>query len=49
MKFDEFLSFVKVVKMLYGRDVACKLFETNYRKYYNLSSVSFLNLDDEEK
>lgn len=44
MSFTEFLNFVKVVKMLYGRDVACNILEKNLHKYYNLDSESLSNL-----
>lgn len=48
MSFVEFLKLVMVVKTLYGRGVACELFEKNYKKYYNLKDASFLNLYIEE-
>lgn len=49
MSFEEFLDLVKVIKMLYGRNIACEVFEKNYQKYYNLKNASFLNLNNEEK
>lgn len=47
MSFDEFLNFIKVVKMLYGRQVACEIFEKNYKKYYNLKNASLYNFSTE--
>lgn len=44
MSFIEFLEFVKVVKMLYGRDIATNILEKNLHKYYNLDSESLNNL-----
>lgn len=44
MSFVEFLDFIKVIKMLYGRDVATNIFEKNLHKYYNLDSESLNNL-----
>lgn len=37
----EFLQLIKVVKMLYGRDTAEKVFTKNINMYYNLDSTSF--------
>ena len=42
MTFAEFLSLVKVVKMLYGTETAEKLFAKNIDLYYDLNSASLL-------
>lgn len=47
MSFMEFLEFVKVVKMLYGRDFAEKLFTKNISSYYNISSESLSKLKEQ--
>lgn len=44
MTYTEFLNTIKVIKMLYGRDVAEKVFTTNVDKWYNLDSASLLKL-----
>jgi hypothetical protein len=44
MTFLEFLQLVKVVRMLYGRDVAERFFTKNINKYYNLNSESISNI-----
>lgn len=46
MTFQEFLSLVKTIKMLYGRDLATKVFEKNLNSYYNLDSASLFNLKE---
>jgi len=40
MTFTEFLSLVKVLKMLYGTQIAEKVFTENIELYYNLDSAS---------
>lgn len=40
----EFLELVKVVKMLYGRDIAEKVFTKNISTFYNIDSESLLNV-----
>lgn len=40
MPFNEFLDLVKVMKMLYGREIAEKFFAKNIQLYYNLDSAS---------
>lgn len=40
MTFTEFLSLVKVLKMLYGRDFADNFFTNNIDLYYDLDSAS---------
>lgn len=40
LSFEEFLSLVKVVKMLYGREVAERLFTKKIKEWYNIDSVS---------
>lgn len=42
----EFLELVKVVKMLYGRDVAEKLFTKNIETFYNVNSASIINTQE---
>ena len=37
MRFDEFLSLVKVIKMLYGSHIATIFFEKNIGNYYKLT------------
>ena len=44
MSFNEFLNLVKVIKMLYGREISSKVLEKNLHKYYNLSSESLKKL-----
>lgn len=39
----EFLDFVKVLKMLYGRDVAEKVFTKKLKEWYNYNSESLYN------
>jgi len=43
MKYQDFLDTVKVLKMLYGREIAEKFFAKNAKLYYNLDSESLLN------
>lgn len=43
LSFEEFLGFVKVVKMLYGRDVAEKVFTKKMKEWYNVDSESLYN------
>jgi hypothetical protein len=43
MKYSDFLDTVKVLKMLYGREIAEKFFTKNASMYYNLNSESILN------
>jgi len=40
MTYAEFLATVKVLKMLYGRDIAEKFFTKNIIEVYNISSES---------
>jgi len=40
MLFSEFLDLVKVMKMLYGREIAEKFFTKNVTSFYNLDSES---------
>lgn len=42
MPFNEFLDLVKVLKMLYGSEIAKNFFTKNVNKYYNLDSESIL-------
>lgn len=44
MTYDEFLNTCKVLKMLYGREIAEKFLTNNIHKYYNLTNESLLNL-----
>lgn len=44
--FNEFLDLVKVIKMLYGRDIATRFFENYIKKWYNVNSESMLNPKD---
>lgn len=39
MPFNEFLNLIKVLKQLYGRDYAQRVFEKNYRLFYNLNEL----------
>lgn len=48
MPFAEFLEFVKIIKMLYGKDQARDLFMKNYRKYYNLNEMFILDAEYEK-
>ena len=43
MPFNDFLKLVIVVKSLYGRDIAEKLFTKNIDLYYNLNSESLID------
>lgn len=38
MNFNEFLSLIKVIRMLYGRDFAEIVFAKNIDQYYDLNS-----------
>lgn len=40
MQFSEFLDLVKVLKMLYGTQIAEKFFTKNISLYYDLDSAS---------
>ena len=42
--FNDFLTFIKVLKMLYGRDVAEKVFTKALKECYNVDSASIINL-----
>lgn len=42
---QEFLELVKVVKMLYGREIAEKLFTKNLKVFYNVDSESLIKLE----
>lgn len=42
MTYSEFLDTCKVLKMLYGRDIAEKFFTDNIRSWYNVNNASFL-------
>lgn len=44
MSYQEFLDTVKVLKMLYGRDVAEKFFTKNITEVYNITSESLSKL-----
>lgn len=44
LNFDEFLSLVKVLKMLYGREIAEKCFTNGLSQLYNIDSASFSKL-----
>ena len=44
LTFEEFLDLVKVVKMLYGRDVAEKCFTKGLSQLYNIDSASISKL-----
>lgn len=46
MTFTEFLQLVKVLKMLYGRNVAEMFFTKNISLYYDLDNESLLKLKD---
>lgn len=45
MSFDEFLHTVRVIKMLYGREVAEKFFTKNLPLWYNLDSASLIKFE----
>lgn len=47
MSFMEFLELVKVIKMLYGRDLAEKVFTKNIGSYYNINSESLFKLKEQ--
>jgi len=40
MQFTEFLQLTKVLKMLYGREIAEKFFAKNISLYYDLNNES---------
>lgn len=42
MSYSEFLDTVKVLKMLFGRDVAEKFFTKNIDLFYDVNSESIL-------
>lgn len=42
--FQDALDFVRVVKMLYGRDVAERLFTKIMKECYNVDSASLLKI-----
>lgn len=44
MTYSEFLDTTKVLKMLYGREIAEKFFTKNLSSWYNVDSVSILNV-----
>lgn len=44
VSYQEFLDTVKVLKMLYGRDVAEKFFTKNITEVYNITSESLSKL-----
>lgn len=44
MTYDEFLNTCKILKMLYGREVAEKFLTKNIHKYYNLNSESLIDI-----
>lgn len=41
MSYSEFLDTVKVLKMLFGRDIAEKYFTNNINLFYDVDSESF--------
>lgn len=45
MTYLEFLQTVKVLKMLYGAQIAQKFFEENIGSWYNVTNASFLNAE----
>lgn len=45
MTYLEFLQTIKVLKMLFGREVAEKVFTKNINSYYNLNSENLLNCE----
>lgn len=47
MTYLEFLQTVKVLKMLYGREIAEKFFTENIIAWYNIDNASFLNVKKE--
>lgn len=44
MTYTEFLKTIQILKMLYGRDIAEKVFTKNIHRWYNLDSESLINL-----
>ena len=44
MLFNEFLDLTKVLKMLYGREIAEKFFTNNIGMYYDLDNESLSSL-----
>ena len=42
LSFTEFLDLVKVLKMLYGREIAERVFTENLSRVYNINNASFL-------
>jgi len=42
MQFNEFLQLVKVIRMLYGTEIAADVFAKNISKYYNLNYHEFV-------
>lgn len=45
--YAEFLDTVKVLKMLYGRDVSEKFFTDNIKSYYDIDSESLSNVKEQ--
>lgn len=44
MTYLEFLETVKVLKMLYGRDIAERVLTANIHKWYNIDSESLIKM-----
>ena len=44
MTYSEFIDTIKVLKMLYGRDLSEKVFTANVGKWYNIDSASLIKL-----
>jgi hypothetical protein len=45
----EFLDLIKVVKMLYGRDLAVNLLEKNIKTFYDVDSESLTKKEKEKE
>lgn len=49
MSYIEFLKTIQVLKMLYGRDIAEKVFTKNLGRWYNIDSESLIKLVKKDK
>lgn len=49
MNYIEFLQTTKVLKMLYGAQIAQKFFEQNIGSWYNVANASFLKTERNEQ
>jgi len=45
MTFEEFLNLTKVIRMLYGKEIAVNFFENNIDRFYKLQLKNLLDAD----